>query len=121
MRAAAGGWSVPVGSFQIYGIWRPRTLTLPGLFFPILGAIGALLAQRQLLRFLLIRHATHGNFLRSPRNDIDLLAIALQNPTQLLNLVIEVIQVLLMSRWQRRQVACVGETVAIHLRPSSMR
>ena len=92
MRAAAGGWSVLVGSFfGFYGIWRSLTLTLPGLFFPILGAIGALLAQRQLLRFLLIRHATHGNFLRSPRNNIDLLAIALQNPTQLLNLAIEVV------------------------------
>ena len=33
------------GLFRFYGIWRPRTLTLPGLFFPILGTIGALLAQ----------------------------------------------------------------------------
>src|ERR1700722_11392707 len=105
MRAAAGGWSVLAGSFWIYGIWRSRTLTLPVLFPPILGAIGALLAQRQLLRFLPIRHATHGDFLRSPRNNIDLLAITLQNPTQLLNLAIEVVQVLLMSRWQRWQVA----------------
>ena len=79
------------GLFRIYGIRRSRTLILGVLFSPILGAIGALLAQRQLPRFFLIKLATHRNFLRSPRNNIDLLAIALQNPTQLLNLVVEVI------------------------------
>jgi hypothetical protein len=46
------------------------------------------------------------NFLRVLRDDIDSLAITPQNPTELLNLVVQVIQILLVTDGQGSHVCC---------------